>query len=52
VAELYVQGAARKQIADILSVSENTIKNQIAAVYKKLQATGKLDLARRLGRLQ
>jgi len=51
VAELYIQGLDRKKIAEMFQTSENTVKNQVASIYKKLQATNRLDLARRLGRI-
>jgi len=51
IAELYVQGLDRRKIAQTLQTSENTVKNQIASIYRKLQATSRLDLARSIGRL-
>jgi len=51
VADLYAQGLDRRKIARILQVSENTVKNQVAAIYRKLQANSRLELARRMGRL-
>ncbi len=40
VASLYVSGKTRKEIADILFLSEGTVKNYISTVYDKLQLTG------------
>jgi DNA-binding CsgD family transcriptional regulator len=49
VTDLLLSGLSMRQVADSKGVSLNTVRNQVAAVYRKTGARGKLDLARRLG---
>jgi DNA-binding CsgD family transcriptional regulator len=51
VVELFLSGVTMREIAATFRVSPNTVRNQIAAVYRKTGATGKMNLARRLGAL-
>lgn len=48
VTELLLSGMTMRQISDLKHVSLNTVRNQVAAVYRKTGAHGKLDLARRM----
>lgn len=48
VAELFVSGLTMREIAATFRVSPNTVRNQLASVYRKTGTAGKLDLARRL----
>ncbi|SDO34865.1 regulatory protein, luxR family [Lutimaribacter pacificus] len=49
VAELLLSGLSMRQISDRKEVSVNTIRNQVASIYRKTGASGKLHLARKLG---
>lgn len=46
VAELYLSGLTTREIATSFRVSPNTVRNQIAAIYRKTGTDGKLALAR------
>ena len=49
VAELFMSGVTMREIAATFRVSPHTVRNQLAAIYRKTGATGQLDLAQRLG---
>ncbi len=44
VAEYYVQGYKRKDIASKLYVSENTIKKHLDSIYKKIGSSNRMDV--------
>lgn len=46
VAELYLSGLTMREIAASFRVSPNTVRNQLAAIYRKTGSDGKLALAR------
>lgn len=48
VAKLLIGGRTARQIATSFRVSPNTVRNQVASIYRKTGAKGKLDLARLL----
>lgn len=48
VAELYLSGLTMRQIATTNRVSPHTVRNQLAAIYRKTGVSGKLGLARAL----
>ena len=48
VAALYLSGLTMRQIATANRVSANTVRNQIAAIYRKTECDGKLALMRAL----
>jgi DNA-binding NarL/FixJ family response regulator len=48
VAEHYTQGLNHKEVANLLHVSPNTVRTQLASVYRKLGISDKATLARRL----
>jgi DNA-binding CsgD family transcriptional regulator len=48
VAEHYAQGLSHKEVAQLLRVSPNTVRTQLASVYRKLGVGDKVTLARRL----
>lgn len=48
VAELYLSGLTMRQIATTNRVSPHTVRNQLAAIYRKIGVSGKLGLARAL----
>ncbi len=50
VAELYLSGMSMRAIASTNRVSPNTVRNQLASVYKKTSTKGKLALSRALVR--
>lgn len=50
VAELYLSGMSMRAIAALNRVSPNTIRNQLASIYKKTSTKGKLALSRALMR--
>lgn len=45
---LYVDGLARAEIAERLGISDATVRNQLAAAYRKLQVRSRTDLIRRI----
>ncbi|MEH7828590.1 helix-turn-helix transcriptional regulator [Gemmobacter denitrificans] len=49
VAELVLSGLTMREIAASHRVSPHTVRNQLATIYRKTGAAGKMDLARRLG---
>jgi DNA-binding NarL/FixJ family response regulator len=48
VAEHYAYGLSHKEVAQLLRVSPNTVRTQLASVYRKLGVGDKAALARRL----
>lgn len=46
VATLLVEGATKADIAEVLDVSENTVKSTVRAIYKKLGVTSKTEFIR------
>lgn len=48
VAELYASGVSNQAIARAFGVSPSTVRNQIAAVYRKMGIHSKAELARRI----
>jgi DNA-binding NarL/FixJ family response regulator len=48
VAEHYAQGLSHKEVAQLLRVAPNTVRTQLASVYRKLGIGDKATLARRL----
>jgi DNA-binding CsgD family transcriptional regulator len=48
VAALYAEGLTHAQIAGRLGISTSTVRNQIAAAYRKLEIHSKAELARRI----
>jgi DNA-binding CsgD family transcriptional regulator len=48
VAEHYAYGLSHKEVAQLLRVSPNTVRTQLASVYRKLGIGDKAALARRL----
>lgn len=44
VAELLIQGYTNKQIADMLNISENTVKTHTKKIYSKLNVSNKREL--------
>ena len=48
VANLLVGGLSMRQIAERKGVSHNTVRNQVATIYRKTGASGKIDLIQRL----
>lgn len=48
VAELVLSGLTMREVAATFRVSPHTVRNQLAAIYRKTGASGKLDLAQRL----
>jgi DNA-binding NarL/FixJ family response regulator len=40
---LVAQGKSNKEIADLLSLSEQTIKNRLSAVYHKLKVANRVE---------
>ena len=46
VAEAFVRGGSMSEIARERGTSKNTVANQLRAIYAKLGATSRLDLAR------
>lgn len=49
VAELLLAGLSMRQIAERKQVSVNTVRNQVAAIYRKTGAKGKLELVQKMG---
>lgn len=49
VCDLLMTGKTMRQIADLKGVSLNTVRNQVAAIYRKIGVSGKLELAQKLG---
>ena len=48
IAERYADGATYKQIAEALHIAPSTVRNHLAAVYRKLDVSGKPALIRAL----
>ena len=48
VCELVAQGAANKDIAQALSISEKTVKNHLTSTFDKLGLSSRLELALRV----
>lgn len=48
VAELYACGQSSAEIARMLNVSNSTVRNQLASIYRKLDIHSKAELARRI----
>nr|WP_310522194.1 helix-turn-helix transcriptional regulator [Polymorphobacter sp.] len=48
VATLYAEGRTNAQIASTLGITRSTVRNQIAAAYRKLDIHSKAELARRI----
>jgi DNA-binding CsgD family transcriptional regulator len=46
IARLILQGKANKEIAGLLALSENTVRNHIYALYRKLGVQRRMDLVR------
>jgi PAS domain S-box-containing protein len=49
IANAIVNGRSAKEIGAIIDVAPSTINNHIAAIYRKLNANSRIDLARILG---
>lgn len=50
VARLFASGATQAAIATRLGISRNTVRNQLASAYEKLEIHSKVELARRFPR--
>lgn len=50
VAQAIIAGRTMRQVAQAHQVSLNTVRNQVAAIYRKLGCHNRMDLARALGR--
>lgn len=48
VAERLTAGASAQQIAEDFGVSPNTVRNQIASIYRKLEVKSRIELLQRL----
>ncbi|MFK7765472.1 MAG: LuxR C-terminal-related transcriptional regulator [Roseobacter sp.] len=48
IARAYASGQSYQQIAEILHIAPSTVRTHLAAIYRKLSVSTKLDLARRL----
>jgi DNA-binding CsgD family transcriptional regulator len=48
VASLWIEGKAHDEIASITGVAERTVANHLAAIYRKLSVSGRLELLRHL----
>ena len=48
VCRLYLDGLSRREVAAALKLSENTVRNQIAAIYRKTGSRDRMALARRM----
>jgi DNA-binding CsgD family transcriptional regulator len=46
IAEMLTSGATSRAIADALGVSQNTVRNQTASIYRKMGVHSKVELAR------
>lgn len=44
IAKLYAHGQTSREIADELSISQTTVRNHVATIYRKLQVTNKSNL--------
>ena len=44
VAHLYAQGKYRKEIAEMLGISEGTVRNHLVAIFEKLGVKNKVDI--------
>lgn len=49
IAKLYAQGQTSKEIAEVLCISQATVRNHVAAIYRKLEISNKTELVIRLG---
>lgn len=49
VCRLYLEGLSRRDVAHALGLSENTVRNQIASIYRKTGCRDKLGLHRAAG---
>ena len=45
IVRLVVDAAANKEIADLLGISEKTVKNHLTHIFDKLGVSGRLELA-------
>lgn len=52
VAELLLSGLSMRRIAERKQVSVNTVRNQVASIYRKTDAGGKVGLMQKLGMAQ
>lgn len=48
IAQSYASGASYQEIAQVLCIAPSTVRTHLAAVYRKLQVSSKLELATRL----
>lgn len=49
VTDLLVAGLTMRQVAEKKEVSLNTVRNQVASIYRKTGASSRLDLVRKMG---
>lgn len=49
VLALYLRGDTMRQVAERMGVSVNTVRNQIASIYRKTGVRGKMALAQKMG---
>ncbi len=51
IAMLYAKGQTSKEIADELCISPTTVRNHVAAIYRKLEISNKMELVNLMGRI-
>jgi DNA-binding NarL/FixJ family response regulator len=44
VAKFVARGSSNKQIADVLSITEQTVKNHMQSIYRKLGVNNRVEL--------
>ncbi len=49
VVDLLMEGRSRADVARVLGTSEQTVKTQIASIYRKLQVNNRVELIRKVG---
>ena len=51
IAMLYAKGQTSKEIADELCISPTTVRNHVAAIYRKLEISNKMELVNLMGQI-
>ncbi len=50
IVDLLMEGRSRAEAASLLGTSEQTVKSQIASIYRKLRVTNRVELINKVGR--